>query len=365
MSKTIIFSGGHHNSALLIAQDLKAKGYNVIWFGHKYSMKGDTHPSQEFQDIQAAGIAFIELKAGKIYRGNILALFKTIWATFYSLYYFIAVARPSLVFTFGGYLAVPVALAAWILGIPVFGYEHTCVLGKANSFLLPFFKKLYLVWPNPNLQKNSKTKLIGMPIKVQNQKKAAILQNFNTSNKPLLLIVGGKQGSHFINNLINQSLEKLLLNYKLIHITGANSKTRDFERQLLVREKLDPQKQSSYQVLAYSQEFNSLMKTADLIIGRSGAHTVYEILTLEKKLLAIPLPFGSGNEQEKNAQLLVSLGLAQILPQKETDTKSLLMAIKKTISIKKDVDKINKFKKEITNSDPMKIITNDISTILS
>jgi UDP-N-acetylglucosamine:LPS N-acetylglucosamine transferase len=70
-SKPIVFTGGHHNSALLVAKRLKSRGNKIIWLGHKYTMKGDCNISQEYKDVTGEGIEFIELKSGKIHKSEI------------------------------------------------------------------------------------------------------------------------------------------------------------------------------------------------------------------------------------------------------------------------------------------------------
>ena len=66
--KTVFFTGGHHNSALEIAQVLRRRGYHIVWLGHKHTMRGETSLSFEYQEITKAEIDFVELKAGKFYR---------------------------------------------------------------------------------------------------------------------------------------------------------------------------------------------------------------------------------------------------------------------------------------------------------
>ena len=68
MSKTIIFTGGHHNSALVVAQKLRTQGHKIIWVGHKFTMRGDKQISAEYQEVTGSGIPFYELKTGKFYR---------------------------------------------------------------------------------------------------------------------------------------------------------------------------------------------------------------------------------------------------------------------------------------------------------
>ena len=82
-NKTIIFTGGHHNSALLVAAALKKEGYRILWLGHRHTSSIDTNISQEYKDVIACDITFVDLKSGKMYRGNIWQFFKTVISFFY------------------------------------------------------------------------------------------------------------------------------------------------------------------------------------------------------------------------------------------------------------------------------------------
>ena len=80
MNKKIVFTGGHHNSAIVVARLLAQRGFDIIWFGQKFSAKNDNNLSQEYQDLQKSNFRFIDLKSGKIYRGGIFEYFKLIKA---------------------------------------------------------------------------------------------------------------------------------------------------------------------------------------------------------------------------------------------------------------------------------------------
>ncbi|MGI5828273.1 MAG: UDP-N-acetylglucosamine--N-acetylmuramyl-(pentapeptide) pyrophosphoryl-undecaprenol N-acetylglucosamine transferase [Patescibacteria group bacterium] len=351
MHKTIVFTGGHHNSALVLAKHLKEHGFSILWFGHKYTMKGVSNISSEYQEVTKEGIKFIELHSGKIHKGNIIEVFKTIGAIIYCFLFFLK-KRPNLIISFGGYLAVPPVIAGWCLRIPAIGHEQTTILGMANKLLLPFYHKLYTSWPISGLG-SSKLKVVGLPVDIQVFQEFTVRElekYFFEPKKPLLVVSGGKQGSHVINTTVEKALPKLLPLWNVYHQTGSNSQTQDFERMRAFRRQLPYKLRKSYLVTDYSKEFKRFLATATLVVGRSGAHTVYEVLMLGKKMVAIPLPFSYMNEQHNNAQLLEKLSLGVILPQEKLTAETLVEAVLKVTNLKPSGKKLPAFQKNIKHA---------------
>lgn len=355
--KIIVFTGGHHNSALDLAKKLKSGGYKIIWYGHRHASKNNKNVSQEYTDVVAAEIPFKNLNSGKIHLGSPWDYLKVIRASIDCFIDFIKL-KPDLVISFGGYLAFPPVLAAWFLKIPSISHEQTTVLGRANKAILPLVKTMYLSWPIKSLKLNPKFKIVGLPSKKRkiHFKNIVDLNNelagvdpdmiFKNPNKPLLLICGGKQGSHFINCLFDKIKEEILKDWNVVIQTGDNAQTKDYYKLLKKRESLDSELKYSYVIISYSHFFYDILKLSQLVIGRSGAHTVWDVLNAEKKMIAIPLPFSYGNEQEENAQLLVRVGLGEILSQEKANGETLktLIILMKDRQIRQD--KIDLFKQE-------------------
>lgn len=358
LAKTIIFTGGHHNSALLVAKKLKEEGYRILWLGHRHASKIDNNISAEYKDVIACDITFIDLRSGKIYRGNIWQLFKTLSSFFYCLTLFLQ-QRPVLIVSFGGYLAVPPVLAAWLLRIPSISHEQTMVLGMANKAILSLVKKMYLTWPITQYQNHKKVKVIGLPSETLSKSvklkadlnnlliKSGIEMKFANLNKPLLIISGGKQGSHAINILVEHCLNDLLAHWNVLHQCGSNMGTKDHHRLIRKRGKLTQEQQDSYVVVDYISHFTDFIGLADLIIGRSGAHTTMEVLMACKKMIAIPLPFSYGEEQKKNAEKLVEADLALVLNQDNANPKKMMEMIGILENKIIDLQKWEKVKNEV------------------
>lgn len=325
MKPLIAFTGGHHNSALEVAKTLHKDGYRIIWIGHKFTSKGDKSLSAEFQEISRSGFKFLELKTGKFYhRFSFLEWLKIIFGFFQALVYLLKY-RPNLIFSSGGYLSVPVIIVGWILGIPSITHEQTVVAGWANKAVSPFVKKILLTYQSslPNYPQE-KSLVVGLPIR-----KELLDKKFTKKFDPKLIYVScGKQGSHIINKAIFPLLPALVKKYTVVHQTGANTQTKDLDRARRIKEKLgDNKDRYIFAPYFFDQEAATYIRSASVIIGRSGAHSIYELMVLGKKAILIPIPWVSHNEQFLNAKLAAKEIGSIILEEKDLNPDSLNQAI--------------------------------------
>jgi UDP-N-acetylglucosamine--N-acetylmuramyl-(pentapeptide) pyrophosphoryl-undecaprenol N-acetylglucosamine transferase len=313
----IVFTGGHHNSALSIAQELVRKDVaEIIWYGHKHTMKGDKSLSAEFTEVSSTGIKFRELKAGKLYRTYNPLHWLKIPLGLIQAFWYLLIDRPSLIFSFGGYLAAPVVCAGWVLGIKVVTHEQTTAVGFANKFIALFANRIFVTWPqSKSYFPQDRVEITGLPLRRELFKNSATKKLFSTS-LPVLYVTGGKQGSHVINEAIAGILEDLLQDFNIVHQCGVNTEHNDLERFQKMRAELPEHLKDRYIVKGYYylDEIGQVFHEADFIISRAGAHTVYEIAALAKPAIFIPISWVSHNEQYKNARILVNEGSAVILP---------------------------------------------------
>lgn len=332
-NKKIVFVGGHHNSALIVAKALKARNFKIFWLGHKHTMRREKSLSLEYLEVKKAGLAFYQIHTGKFYRTfHPFQWLKIIYGFIQSLFLLLKL-KPQLVISFGGYLSFPVVLAAKILGIKIIIHEQTSRAGLANRFLAPLADQILLTWSSSSqFFPSKKSQLVGLPLKkafITGGKKPSLF----TQKLPTIFITGGKQGAHCINRAVAGCLKELLLKYNLIHQSGAILKTGDFEKLSQQRESLPAKLQRRYllQKFFYDQQMPQMLKTADLVISRAGAHTIYELLSLQKPALLIPLPWAYQQEQMYNARILEKTGLAWILPQKQLNSQNLKNKIEQMI----------------------------------
>jgi len=325
MKQTIIFTGGHHNSALEIAKNLKKEGFNIVWVGHKYSTRGDKNYSAEYKEVSENNIKFLDLKAGKFYkRLNPFGVIKIMFGFFQSLLYLIS-EKPALIFSSGGYLAVPVVISGWVLGIPSVTHEQTVVAGWANKAISPFVKKILL--SHESSKKNyppEKSEVVGLPVR-----KYLLSKKYTKKYSPkLIYITCGKQGSHTINEAVFPIIPELVKKYTVIHQTGSNSLTKDTEKARRTKAKLGEYKNRYlHSPYFFAKEASSYLRSASLIISRAGAHTCYELMLLHKKAVLIPIPWVSHDEQFLNAKMVSKYNTVRILEEKNLSSENLLESI--------------------------------------
>lgn len=348
----IVFTGGHHNSALEVARHIMElrPDIKVIWLGHKHSSIYDKSISAEYKEVTNAGIEFKDLKAGKVYKTFQPMHWLRLPLGFIQSFYYLIKYKPELIVSFGGYLAVPVVLMGWLLRIPAVTHEQTYVAGVANRVVSKFAKKIFTTWPASNKYFDpQKTVLTGLPIRksiFKNDPKLFVFKN----NLPVIYIVGGKQGSHLINLAVKEALPDLLKIANVIHQTGSTSTLKDFEMLSKTKEELPKNLKENYILREYvfEDEIGSAFNGADLVVSRSGAHTIYELSALGKPAILIPIPWTSHNEQAENAKMLAEKGIAVVLPQSELNGKNLMEKINLILNKKSEfLAAADKFKQGI------------------
>lgn len=322
--KTLVFTGGHHTSSLVVAQALQAKGWRIVWFGHRHSMWGDREDSGEYREVTAAGIKFYNLLAGKFYRNyNPLKLIRIPLGFIQALVLLILI-RPDGIVSSGGYLAVPVVICGWVLGIPSLTHEQTVVTGWANKVIALFARKVAVTWPSslthfpPN-----KAVFVGLPLRPE----IMALKKSGVSRKvyePMTVyITGGKQGAHVINQLVFANIHTLIKKYKIIHQTGLTTVFGDLQQAQLISV-------PGYTTWGFdSAKAVKALAAADVVVSRAGAHIIYELGFLGKRSVLIPIPWVSHHEQDQNARILVDSGLAVTISESALTIKMLVAAIER------------------------------------
>lgn len=340
----ILITGTHFTPALAVINEFKK--YNdskVVYVGRKNTMEGDSSPSVESRVIPEAGAKFISLVSGRVQRSftayTIPALLK-IPVGFIHAFMILLKEKPDVVLSFGGYISVPVVFCAWLLSIPIIVHQQTLVEGLANRITNLFADKVALSFKTKKL--NGKYILTGNPLRQE-------VVNFDKTNKtefddiiktakkrklPLIVVTGGNQGSHLINRTVEEILDRLLQKACVIHVTGEN-KFNDYQR-------LEKLQSENYFVKKWiNKGWGKVLSEADLVITRAGINTLMEIAFFGKNAIVVPIPYLSGNEQQKNGDFFKELGIAYVLPQSLLSGKSLLREVEnfldKSTSTKKVV----------------------------
>lgn len=321
----IAIIGGHMTPAFAVLDELNNQGYyNIIWIGHAHNQAGNTNLSQEYKITTSKNVPFIDLKTGKIYRTWNKDTFKEglkalleIPFGLYRAFKILNKEKPKLIFSFGGYLAVPVVIAAYFLRIPSVTHEQTIVTGLANRIASKFCQKIFISWKeNEEVFPKNKTYFTGNPIR--NCIFSVQSQNINFyNNLPIIYVTGGNQGSQIINETITKLLPTLLNDFNIVHQTGNSMVTQDYEKAVAFKANLQDELAERYLPKEFygENEIGEILMKSSIIISRAGLNSVTEFMALNKSCILIPIPNSSGDEQMFNAKHLEKLGLAKIIKQ--------------------------------------------------
>lgn len=299
-------SGGHVAPLKAVVPVLQQKYGNDLvctWIG-----------SKQFEEDAAndLGVGFKKIHSGKLRRyfswQNLFDAFKVEAAFWQSLYYLIRL-RPRVVVSTGGFVSVPVVIAAWFLYIPVITHEQTIALGLANKINAYFSKKILLGFEDSknhfSKSQQKKITVVGNPIRksVMGGDFDGLQESFSDLNfendKPLLYITGGSQGSSIMNEIVWNNLEYLLETFMVIHQCGKNGVEKSKE----IFAQLNKEQKQSYWCGAFVKaELKHVYACADVVFARSGAGTVNELAVFRIPSVFVPLAIAQQNEQFKNAQ---------------------------------------------------------------
>ncbi len=334
---TLYCTGGHLTPALAVIDELRKKHPKVVirFFGREYSQTTTGQKSKERQEIEARNIDFIPINAPKFHRTyfwhNAAEIKKIPYAVWTAVREFRR-RKPDVVLSFGGYVALPVCLVAKFFGARIITHEQTQVAGLANQLIALFADVVALSHASSaRYFLTKKIVVTGNPIR------QALLREYKTppvwlpkaSRKPLLYVTGGSQGSAVINQTIVTLLEKLTRDFCVVHQCGPSKDSHvlhDLERE---REKLPQEVRDRSIIREWIEErdVSFLLRTAKVVICRSGANTVHELLLSGTPAIFIPLPFAYNDEQKKNAQAIVDGGGSLMIEQKDLLPDTLYSAI--------------------------------------
>lgn len=299
MAKTLIFtgggSGGHVMPALTIIKKInKNQEYDIHYIG------GINNIEREL--VKDYRLTYHPINTGKLRRyvsieniKDILKIFMGLVDAFKVLWKFNR--KETLVFSTGGFVCVPVVLAAKLQGKKVYIHEQTSRVGLANKISSLFADKIFISFEDSFKYFNeNKTFYSGYPLReecynetIENITIEGI--NLNKIEKPILFITGGGNGSQLINKLIQRNLDVLLSRYFIVHQVG----------KAFIDEAKKLQKDGYLPVAFVGTEIIDLFKLATVTVSRSGAGTVCELIAVGKKSIYIPLKIAQKNEQFFNA----------------------------------------------------------------
>jgi UDP-N-acetylglucosamine--N-acetylmuramyl-(pentapeptide) pyrophosphoryl-undecaprenol N-acetylglucosamine transferase len=307
MSAVIVLTGGgtagHVMPNLALLDELRRAGFTPHYVGGH---------GIERELALKAGIPFHGVLTGKLRRyislRNFLDVFRLI-AGICQAIVLIARLKPRIVFSKGGFVAVPVTLAAWVFGVPVVTHESDYSPGLANRIIIPFSRKILYTFPETaKYLPKEKATFVGTPVRSElfegDAEKGREFCGFKGSDKPILLVMGGSQGAQRINDALREILPNLLETFNVVHLTG-RGKQIDFHA-------------AGYKGFEFvGPELKDIFAASSLVVSRAGANSIFELLALKKPMLLIPLEIGSRGDQILNAKSFVANGWAASLSESD------------------------------------------------
>lgn len=352
MKKIILTGGGtagHVTPNIALLDSLKEAGYEVYYIG--------SYNGIEKKLIEDIGIPYYGISSGKLRRyfdlKNFTDPFRVIKG-FGEANRLIKEIKPDVVFSKGGFVSVPVVLAANKNKIPAIIHESDMTPGLANKICIPAAAKVCCNFKETfDLLPEGKAVLTGTPIRKElfegNKKRAADFCGLSTG-VPTILIIGGSSGSVVINNAIRESLDDILKNYQIIHLCGKDHLDESLK-----------DKKGYVQFEYVSKELRDLFALSDLVISRAGANAICELLALKKPNILIPLSkAASRGDQILNAKSFKKNGFSYVIEEEELSNASLLNAIRDVYTHK---DQYIKAMEESEMSDSISVIMNLIKNI--
>jgi len=318
--------------------------------------------------LEKEGIKYKFILSGKLRRYfsllNFIDLLKIPFGLIQSLWH-IFWFMPDVVFSKGGYGSFPATLACWLYRIPIIIHESDSVPGLANKVLSRLAKRIIVSFEETkNRFPVGKTILLGNPIReelLQGSRAEGEKLFELTSDKPVILIMGGSQGARRINELVLNILPRLLEKFEVIHICGKkNFKFLKEQRDKLLRESELAKKRFYHLYQFLEEELKHAYAVADIIVSRAGAGGVFEIAAVGKPSILIPLSNSASDHQTKNAQALAKIGGAVILKEENLTMNLFLDAIFELINNPKKAEEMGRKAKSFYNSSTNQKIAEEI-----
>ena len=319
--KRIILTGGgtagHVTPNIALLPRLKELGYDIQYIG--------SYTGIEKELIEPFGSPYHGISSGKLRRyfsvQNFTDPFRVLKG-FREAHKLIRQLKPDVIFSKGGFVSVPVVLAGKRCKVPVIIHESDMTPGLANKIAIPSAAKVCCNFPETlKSLPEGKAVLTGSPIRqelLSGNKIAAMDMCHFTSDKPVILVIGGSLGAVAVNNAVREALPELLKDFQIIHLCGKGKMDESLK---------DVEGYCQFEYI--KNELRNLFALADIVISRAGANAICELLALHKPNLLIPLSANaSRGDQILNARSFERQGFSLVLEEEQLTKETLLAAVK-------------------------------------
>lgn len=341
-------TAGHVTPHIALLDDLKDNFNSIVYIGSKSGIEKNI--------IKNQNIKYYPITTTKFVRKNILKNlnipFKLIKGV-YDAKKILKKEQPNIIFSKGGYVSLPVVIAAKKLRIPVVAHESDLNLGLANKLSKNKATAICTTFEKTANDLKNKGVFTGSPIRndMFNKNKAECLEKLKIkTNKPILVITGGSQGAKNINDKIRSEIYDILREFYVIHLTGKNN----IDKSLL--------NLANYKQIEFTNDMGTILACADIVVSRAGSNTIFELASLKKPMLLIPLPKGnSRGDQVDNAKYFNELGYANFVTEEQLSSLRILPFIKQTLDESdKLIDNLNKSKIKSGNKKIIEVILKNV-----
>ena len=310
---------GHVTPHMAIIPRLQKAGYEIHYIGTREGME-----AEKIRSIP--GITYHAVQTGKLRRyfswQNFTDPFRVIAGAFQAAG-LMGKIRPDVVFSKGGFVAVPVVFGAWLHRVPVLCHESDLTPGLANKLCKPFATRMVTTFPECAQALGEKAECVGTPLRPDlfsgvRERGLEILGL--DGSKPILLMMGGSSGAQRVNEALRGALPELTRDFQVAHLCG--------------RGNLDPALEGTpdyRQIEFLDAELPHVLACADLVLSRAGSNALMEFQALDKPMLLVPYPLGAGRgDQILNAESMRKRGLCKVLLQENMTPETLAEALRET-----------------------------------
>jgi len=315
--KQILFTGGgsagHVIVNLALIPIFQQQGWKVDYIGSKDGI-------EKKLINQLEGVTYHPISTGKLRRYMSIENFKDpfkVMKGVFQAWRIIGKCQPSVIFSKGGFVSVPVVLAAKLRGIPTIIHESDFTPGLANKIAIRFAQKVFTTFPETEqFLPAKKVEYVGAVIReelFQGDREQGYALTGLKKDKPVLLIMGGSGGSERINQIVRAGLPELLSTFQIIHICGDGNEDTTIQQQ-------------GYVQFEYVNEtLKDIFAMTDYVLSRAGSNAIFEFLALRIPMLLIPLSLqASRGDQIDNAKSFSEKGFAYVLEEENLTEERLI-----------------------------------------
>ncbi len=337
MAKVLLTGGGtagHVTPNIALLPTLKQLGYEVKYIG--------SYDGIEKKLIEEQQVDYFGISSGKLRRylsvKNFTDPFRVIKG-YSEAKQFVREYKPDVLFSKGGFVSVPVILAAKKYKVPIIIHESDMTPGLANKISIPYASKICHNFPETKeYLPKGKSILTGSPIRselLSGNKILGLDMCGFTANKPIIMIIGGSLGAQSVNNVIRKSLDILLKDYQIVHLCGKDKMDESLNN-------IEGYKQFEY----VKNELKNLFAMSDIIISRAGANAICEIQALKKPSILLPLSAkASRGDQILNAKSFEKQGFSEVILDENLTKELLIETVNKVYNNRKQyINALNNFK---------------------